>query len=276
MTIRTDLAAEVISKADISDESGVSSQTVVNERARLEIQRVSILTESAARELGKPVGRYVTVRMTDSGIDSYSDVMQLRTELIADEIRSLAGGAGSILVAGLGNPAITPDAVGPLCADRVFATRHIRQLAAELDTGELTEVSVIRPGVLGQTGIEASDLVKAVCSRVGADTVIAVDALACGETENLGRTVQLTDTGISPGSGVANSRKELSQRTLGARCIAVGIPTVIDYGTGGEMMMVTPRSVDKLVSNGAEYIAMAVNLAFQPSLSFEDLRSLVD
>ena len=276
MTIRTDLAAEVISKADISDESGVSSQTVVNERARLEIQRVSILTESAARELGKPVGRYVTVRMTDSGIDSYSDVMQLRTELIADEIRSLAGGAGSILVAGLGNPAITPDAVGPLCADRVFATRHIRQLAAELDTGELTEVSVIRPGVLGQTGIEASDLVKAVCSRVGADTVIAVDALACGETENLGRTVQLTDTGISPGSGVANSRKELSQRTLGARCIAVGIPTVIDYGTGGGAMMVTPRSVDKLVSNGAEYIAMAVNLAFQPSLSFEDLRSLVD
>ena len=276
MTIRTDLAAEVISGADISDESGVSSQTVVNDRARLEIQRVSILSENAARELGKPVGRYVTVRMTDSGIDSYSDVMQLRTELIAEEIRSLAGGARSILVAGLGNPAITPDAVGPLCADRVFATRHIRQLAAELDTGELTEVSVIRPGVLGQTGIEASDLVKAVCSRVGADTVIAVDALACGETENLGRTVQLTDTGISPGSGVANSRKELSQRTLGARCIAVGIPTVIDYGTGGEAMMVTPRSVDKLVSNGAEYIAMAVNLAFQPSLSFEDLRSLVD
>ena len=136
------------------------------------------------------------------------------------------------LVAGLGNQSITPDAIGPLCAQRVFATRHIRQLGNELDMGELTEVSVIRPGVLGQTGIEASDLVKAACSRIDADTVIAVDALACSETHNLGRTIQLTDTGISPGSGVANSRKELSRRTLGADCIAVGIPTVTDHGSG--------------------------------------------
>ena len=275
MKIRTDMASEVISSAGDIYCEGVGSRTAVNEQAKLEIQRIHIFSEQAAEKLGKPVGRYVTVRMTDEGIENYSDVMKLRTQLIAHEIHLLAPNARGVLVAGLGNQSITPDAIGPLCAQRVFATRHIRQLGNELDMGELTEVSVIRPGVLGQTGIEASDLVKAACSRIDADTVIAVDALACSETHNLGRTIQLTDTGISPGSGVANSRKELSRRTLGANCIAIGIPTVIDYSSADGTMMVTPRGVDRLVQNGAEYIAMAINLAFQPSLSYEDISSLV-
>ena len=265
MKIRTDMASEVISSAGDIYCEGVGSRTAVNEQAKLEIQRIHIFSEQAAEKLGKPVGRYVTVRMTDEGIENYSDVMKLRTQLIAHEIHLLAPNARGVLVAGLGNQSITPDAIGPLCAQRVFATRHIRQLGNELDMGELTEVSVIRPG----------DLVKAACSRIDADTVIAVDALACSETHNLGRTIQLTDTGISPGSGVANSRKELSRRTLGANCIAIGIPTVIDYSSADGTMMVTPRGVDRLVQNGAEYIAMAINLALQPSLSYEDISSLV-
>lgn len=275
MTIRTDLAAEAVMQAEDISLGGVSMQVAVNEQAALEIQRIRVFTQEAAEALGKPVGRYVTVRLTDGMIDAYSEQAKLRTKLIAREIKALCGGKGGVLVAGLGNRDITPDAVGPLCADRVFATRHIAQLAGEIDMDGLSEVSVIQTGVLGRTGIESSDMVKAVCERVSAKTVIAVDALACAETDNLGRTIQLTDTGISPGSGVANARRELSVRTLGAQCVAVGIPTVIDFGADGEVMMVTPRNVDKLVHNAAEYIAMAINLALHPQLSYDELMSLV-
>ena len=275
MTIRTDLAAEAVMQAEDISLGGVSTQVVVNEQAALEIQRIRVFTEEAAKALGKPVGRYVTVRLTDGMIDAYSEQAKLRTKLIAQEIKALCGGKGGVLVAGLGNRDITPDAVGPLCADRVFATRHIAQLAGEIDMDGLSEVSVIQTGVLGRTGIESSDMVRAVCERVSAKTVIAVDALACAKTDNLGRTIQLTDTGISPGSGVANARRELSARTLGAQCVAVGIPTVIDFGADGEVMMVTPRNVDKLVHNAAEYIAMAINLALHPQLSYDELMSLV-
>jgi len=275
MTIRTDLAAEAVMQAEDISLGGVSTQVVVNEQAALEIQRIRVFTQEAAKALGKPVGRYVTVRLTDGMIDAYSEQAKLRTKLIAREIKALCGGKGGVLVAGLGNRDITPDAVGPLCADRVFATRHIAQLAGEIDMDGLSEVCVIQTGVLGRTGIESSDMVKAVCERVSAKTVIAVDALACAETDNLGRTIQLTDTGISPGSGVANARRELSARTLGAECVAVGVPTVIDYGAQGEVMMVTPRNVDKLVQNAAEYIAMAINLALHPQLTYDELMSLV-
>ena len=275
MTIRTDLAAEAVMQAEDISLGGVSTQVVVNEQAALEIQRIRVFTQEAAKALGKPVGRYVTVRLTDGMIDAYSEQAKLRTKLIAREIKALCGGRGGVLVAGLGNRDITPDAVGPLCADRVFATRHIAQLEGEIDMNGLSEVCVIQTGVLGRTGIESSDMVKAVCERVSAKTVIAVDALACAETDNLGRTIQLTDTGISPGSGVANARRELSARTLGAECVAVGVPTVIDYGAQGEVMMVTPRNVDKLVHSAAEYIAMAINLALHPQLTYDELMSLV-
>ena len=275
MTIRTDLAAEAVMQAEDISLGGVSTQVVTDERAALEIQRIRVFTKEAAEALGKPVGRYVTVRLTDGMIDAYSEQAKLRTKLIAREIKALCGGKGGVLVAGLGNRDITPDAVGPLCADRVFATRHIAQLEGEIDMDGLSEVSVIQTGVLGRTGIESSDMVKAVCERVSAKTVIAVDALACAETDNLGRTIQLTDTGISPGSGVANARRELSARTLGAECVAVGVPTVIDFGEQGEVMMVTPRNVDKLVHNAAEYIAMAINLALHPQLTYDEMMSLV-
>ena len=275
MTIRTDLAAEAVMQAQDISLGGVSTQTVTHAQAALEVQRIHVFTEQAAAALGKSVGRYVTVRLTDGMIDAYSEQAKLRTKLIAQEIKALCCGRGGVLVAGLGNRDITPDAVGPLCADRVFATRHIGQLAEEIDMSGLSEVSVIQTGVLGKTGIESSDMVRAVCERVSASTVIAVDALACAETANLGRTIQLTDTGISPGSGVANARRELSKQTLGAECVAVGVPTVIDFGAGGETMMVTPRNIDKLVHNAAEYIAMAINLALHPELTYDELMSLV-
>lgn len=273
--VRTDMASESVARAGDARTGGVSSQVSIDERAQVKIERIHIFTDEAARVLGKPVGRYVTITLLDDALDAFSERAEFRARAIAAELVRLMDTHGRTLVAGLGNRDITPDAVGPLCADRIFATRHIKKLAPELDGGELNEVCAIQTGVLGQTGIEASDIVKAVCTSIGADSVIAVDALACAQAETLGRTIQLTDTGISPGSGVANSRKELSRRTLGADCVAVGIPTVIDYGEGEGAMMVTPRSIDALVRNGAEYVSAGINLALQPSLDYADLHSLV-
>lgn len=145
------------------------------------------------------------------------------------------------MAVGLGNYALTSDAVGPLTAEKIFATRHIKSLAKEIDTDDLGEVTVIQTGVLGNTGIESSEQVKAIAERVTPQAVIAVDALACSELSNLGRTIQLCNTGISPGSGVENARKELSLSTLGVKCIAIGVPTVIDLALPHSIFSVNPH-----------------------------------
>lgn len=255
--------------------------------AQAEVADITIDTEEAARLIGRPKGRYITLKALDGTFDNYSDRFEQRTELLAGHIRSLCKGAKSVLVAGLGNRSITADAVGSLCIDKIFATRHIKKYSREIDHSELTELAAIETGVLGRTGIESGEQVKAVCEAVRPDVVIAVDALACWELDHLGRTIQLCDTGISPGSGVDNARKELSRSTLGVTCIAIGVPMVVDLSSAAEMifertapensigMTVTPGNVDRLASNAAEYIAMAINRAFQPTLDPEDIRSLI-
>ena len=274
MSLRTDLAGEAILTSDKAAAHGFTTSTLTNEQAGVEITRTHIHDTRAGELIGKPPGRYVTVQFSQT-LDNYSDSFKMRAQLIARELSRLCSNPQRALVAGLGNVHITPDAVGTLCAEKVFATRHIKQFAHHLYTDALGEVTVIIPGVLGQTGIEAGDLVKAVCRRVDADVVIAVDALACRDIQSLGSVIQLTDTGISPGSGVDNARKELSKATLGVPCVAVGVPTVTDHHFGTSTLMVTPRTVDKLVENAADYISMAINLALHPGLSFEDIRSLV-
>ncbi|MBP6257646.1 MAG: GPR endopeptidase, partial [Ruminococcus sp.] len=236
--------------------------------------------------LGRPVGRYITLTATDSTFDMYSDSFRERAEVIAKAIGELCGGCERFLAVGLGNYALTSDAVGPLTAEKIFATRHIKSLAKEIDTDDLGEVTVIQPGVLGNTGIESSEQVKAIAERVTPQAIIAVDALACSELSNLGRTIQLCNTGISPGSGVENARKELSLSTLGVKCIAIGVPTVIDLCTAAqhifgqtapessENIMVAPKTADKLSENCAKLIAMGINRAVHPALSQEDIQTL--
>lgn len=287
MGIRTDLAmesaAEILSECNIS---GIENRTRRIDELDLEITDINITTPQAALRVGRPQGRYITVRASDGTFDHFSPCFEKRCEVIAEQIRLLAGNAERVLAAGLGNRDITPDAVGPLCADRIFATRHIKKYASEIDSSDLTEMSVIQPGVMGKTGIEASEQVKATVDSIKPAAVIAVDALACSEIDNLGCTIQMCDTGISPGSGVQNSRKELSESTLGVPCIAIGVPMVIDLSTAAEKMFsasanekaarmtVTPRNVDKLAANCAEYISLSIDLAFQKSLTAEELRSL--
>lgn len=287
MSIRTDMAAESFSQAGGAEKlQGVKVKNKVIENARLKVTDITIETQKAAEKLGRPVGRYITLTATDSTFDMYSDSFRERAEVIAKAIKELCGECERFLAVGLGNYALTSDAVGPLTAEKIFATRHIKSLAKEIDTDDLGEVTVIQTGVLGNTGIESSEQVKAIAERVTPQAVIAVDALACSELTNLGRTIQLCNTGISPGSGVENARKELSLSTLGVKCIAIGVPTVIDLCTAAqhifgqaapessENIMVAPKTADKLSENCAKLIAMGINRAVHPALSQEDIQSL--
>lgn len=287
MGIRTDLALEATQQ--LTKTTPVEGITKTEyQKANLNITEIIVETDSAAQNLGKPKGKYITIQ-SELSLENHPDNFNERVDILAEEINKLCGSKENILVIGLGNKSITPDSLGPDVADQTFATRHIKQLAQDVDTSDLSTVSVIKTGVLGNTGIESSETVRAICNMLKPSTVIAVDALACSEISNLGTTIQLCDTGISPGSGVENARKELSEQTLGAKVIAIGVPTVVDMQTISEYvfdtpapnkemnnMMVTPRSIDKLIMRVSRLIAMGINRAFQPNLSIEDITSLVE
>ena len=273
---RTDLALEraetIRTEAPLPEGIAVSTKKT----SCFEITDVSVTSDGAAKKIEKPKGRYITLE-TGSRLDMRPQNFEQSAADLADELRSLMKARGSVLVVGLGNEAITPDSLGPRVISHIFSTRHIKTNAPSLYSSDLGEVCAFAPGAMGQTGIEAGELIKSVCEAVKPSLVVAVDALACSELSHLGKTVQLTDSGISPGSGVLNSRKELSKATLGVPCIAVGVPTIADLGAerqGGEPLMVTPRSVDKLISCSAQLISSALNLALHPGLDLEDIIGL--
>ena len=272
---RTDLALESANEVKAAESrlpDGV--EVSENESACFKTTSVSVNSEAAAKKIQKPRGKYITLE-TPGRLDMRPENFADSAAELSKNIKSLVGSPESALVVGLGNMQITPDSLGPRVAGHIFATRHIREKAPELYSDGLGEVSAISPGVMGQTGIEAGEVIKSVCEALKPSAVIAVDALACSEISHLGRTVQLTDTGISPGSGVMNSRKELSQKTLGVPCVAIGVPTIADLGeNGGEPMMVTPRTVDRLVGCSAQLIAAGINLALHPGLELEEIVSL--
>ncbi len=270
--IRTDLALEACSEIPNSD--GVNH--INEEIAGVTVTRTEIVTEEAEKRIGKPRGRYITVDVGDIAL-GVSDTDNIE-RVIASEIKGLISSAENALVIGVGNTDITPDALGPKTADGVLATRHLLgRFAKEAGLKDLKSVSVLSPGVLGRTGMESAEVIRAVCGAVKPDTIIAVDALAAADMNRLGTTVQINDVGISPGSGVGNRRKELTKNTLGTRVIAIGVPTVTDSSVfGGEGgFIVTPREIDLLISRASELLSHAINFALQPGMDREILLSLV-
>ena len=200
--------------------------------------------------------------------------MVLLSECISEVCRS----NDDTLVIGLGNRDITPDALGPMTADAIFATRHIKRFAGELFISGMSQVSALTAGVMAQTGLESQELAASVCGTVKPSQVIICDALACSEPSHMGRTIQLCSTGISPGSGVENARAELSKATLGVPTAAIGIPTVsrlMSDDTRFDSLLVTPKQIDKLVKAGSELISMAINMYLQPGLTGDEIRSLM-
>jgi spore protease len=277
MAINTDLAIERYNDAEkAGDTNGALCEKHYDGAARLSITQIDILTDGAAQKLGKAKGRYVTVE-SDEPFYEYSPFFGERCRAVCGAIESVCT-HGNTLFVGLGNRFITPDSLGSLVADRIFATRHIKRLAKEIDSEFLTETAVASPGVMAQTGLESAEIAAAICSAVKPSQLIVCDALACCDPTHMGRTIQLCSTGISPGSGVENSRAELSERTLGIPVAAIGIPTVSRVLADKEPypdLLVTPKPIDRLVRQGSELIAAAVNMYLHPSLSHEEILSLV-
>ena len=282
MQIRTDLAAESV--AQNGQYEGIS---VRHRGTAFRITEIEIDTDEHGAAVGRTKGRYLTLEQL--GLHHSAPEQRQQVAELADELRGFLPD-GAVLVAGLGNADITPDAVGPETANQVLATRHLRRELRENDPDtdflrELRPVSVIANGVLGQSGIETAELIAALKHTVQPACVVAIDALACSDLHRLGTTVQISDAGISPGSGVENRRAELSFRTLGIPVIALGVPTVVDLhtivrqaGNGNcnalPNLMVTPRDIDKLLHHAARLMAMSLNLALHPMLRYEDAEAL--
>ncbi len=274
MLNRTDLALESAESVRTKGELPKGISLNVTHSGDFEITTVSVTEDEAAQKIGKPKGKYITLECSRR-LDFPDEISDKQIKALAKTIRSLIDDSKSVLVVGLGNEEITPDSLGVKTAKSIFATRHINENAPEILSTPTGDVSVLITGVMGKTGIESSDVVKAVCERIKPSCVIAVDALACSNANHLGKTVQITDTGISPGSGVANARRELSISTLGIKCIAVGIPTVCDLGSGSDLM-VTPRTIDKMIFKSTRLLAGGINRALHPNLSSKELEILTE
>lgn len=274
MKTRTDLAVEFA--ADKVRESG-GIRTVKYKAGDISVSDIEICTDAAAEELGKQKGKYISLESDEATGIFDSDCLE---HLISDSLKSLIGKTdGGVLVVGVGNVTVTPDALGPKTAEKIFATRHIpSNLAEEAGLNGIKPVSVLAPGVMGQTGIELKELINSVLKTVKPVTVIFIDALAAREISRLGSTVQLSNTGICPGSGIGNRRAELSKESLGVDCITVGVPTVVDaakYFEDGSPFIVTPREIDRITERASTVIADAINICLQPDIDIKDIRPFI-
>ena len=285
MNFRTDLALEKCENLGEKELEGIEITSFEMDNAK--VTRIKVFNSKGAETVGKPIGSYVTVEVEPFA--NHAHFIDSSLETVANEIRLLLPEKGSVLVAGLGNMKITPDALGPKCASMIFATRHITgELLKATGFKNLRTVSAFPTGVLGETGAEAGEIIKGAVQTLGIDAVITIDALAARNVGRLGTTVQMCNTGIVPGSGVGNSRQEISERTVGVPVIAIGVPTVVDaatliYDFAGdvaiekdvlrrqERMMVTPREVDLMIERAAKLTSLAINRALQPEISPEDM-----
>lgn len=294
MERRTDLAVE---QRELIGEDIKGVEYSEEEREGLTLERLCVTTERAAQLLRKPRGTYITVTLPPL-TDSIRDTDE-RLRVLAREISGLLPVNGLVLVAGLGNLEITPDALGPKAASKVLATRHITgEVARATGLDRLRAVAVLNTGVTGQTGIETGELLLGVIKRIRPSALIVVDALASRRLERLGCTLQISDTGISPGAGVGNHRFRIDEKTMGIPVIAIGVPTVVDAMTlafdlleidderrsvelgravspEGRAMVVTPKEVDLLVDRAARLISLSINFALQSGIEVEDLLSLL-
>ncbi len=294
MELRTDLALEA---KELAGDNIHGVEYTVTQKDAIEIEKLTIKTERAGQLLKKPKGTYITIELPPLTND-FKDTDK-RLVSIGDEIRALLPVNGLVLVAGLGNIDITPDALGPKAASGILATRHISgEIAKSTGLDKLRPVAVLSTGVTGQTGIETGEHLLSVVKRIKPSALIVIDALASRRLERLGCTLQISDTGISPGAGVQNHRTQINRATMGIPVIAIGVPTVVDALTlatdllhisdesdsmklqeqvspKGRSMVVTPKEVDLLVDRAAKLISLAINFALQKDFEVSDLIALL-
>lgn len=238
INFRTDLALErrdLYKRANNLDKEIEGIRTEEEENGpRIRTSRVKVLDKNGAEAIGKPVGSYITIDIQKLKVATEEDIQE-SAEVLAKELRVLLGEHANpkdeILVVGLGNQYVTPDALGPKVINEIDVTRHILTYMPQVLSNETRPVSAISPGVLGTTGIETLEILKGIVDNIHPKMLIVIDALASRSIERISSTIQLADTGITPGAGVGNTRKELSQSTLGIPVIALGIPTVVELAT---------------------------------------------
>ena len=247
------------------------------------VKTLKIETDEQAAKIGREKGTYITLEIGDIDlVNAFSVAKAIKQKLVP----LIPEKSETVLVAGLGNRNITPDAIGPRTVSKIIATRHIsKSLAERIGLLELKSVAVIAPGVLGQTGIETAEIVSALARVVSASAVIVIDALTAASVTRLLNTLQITDSEIHPGSGVGNKRGEISKRTLGVPCIAIGVPTVVNAatliteatGTEGKApeMIVTPKDIDGITDSLSHIIALGINIALQPDMSPAEIQSIM-
>ena len=281
---RTDLAAEL----DLADRQNIKETG--EKIGNITVTTVEIVTESTAKRLGKPVGKYITLDIgriwyaSDEDFDTAAKVISDKLSMLACEL--CQNTPESVLVAGLGNRRITADALGDETVGLITVTRHLRTLNGKL-FGMLggREIAAVAPGVLGQTGIETAELIRGVCKQIKPSLVVAIDSLCARSTERLATTVQLGSSGINPGSGIGNHRKAITKESLGIPVIAFGVPTVVDSATlvldalekagidqpddrlmkvleNRKGYFVTPKETDTIVRELSRLAAKAITMAF--------------
>ncbi len=239
--IRTDLALETKEsmRDDEGEVRGVDFEEVKRDNG-ITISTVVIRTENAAKAMGRPKGHYVTIEAPEMAEEDEGyhreislELARIIKQLLPDEMHPADMPEASVLLVGLGNRDVTPDALGPRVIDNMFITRHIIKEFGKYAFGneKISKISGIVPGVMAQTGMECLEIVRGVVKETTPDFVITVDALAARNARRLGRTIQLTDTGITPGSGIGNHRHALNEKSVGVPVISLGVPTVVDAAT---------------------------------------------
>lgn len=297
--IRTDLAMERVSP----DDSGLGVEVRQWQECDIEISEVIVQTGEASERLGKPCGNYLTMECRLL-CEHDPDARIAMANLLGEELAKLLPmeETAPVLVVGLGNREVTPDSLGPLTIEKTLVTRHI--LSNAPISARLRSVCAVAPGVLGVTGIETVEIVESLVKKLHPCAIICIDSLAARDSQRIGCTLQLTNTGIQPGSGVGNHRMPLTKETLGVEVIALGIPTVVYaatlardafsllsghededalsemeselFGTELGNLIVTPRDIDAIVKNCAGMIASGVNHALQPALSSAQIAQMMD
>ncbi len=303
-SIYTDLAREAV-ELDPRLE-GVTEEE--EKDGEIGISRIRVSTEQAAQRLKKREGNYITLE-APSLVMRPLELFERLSKRIAEELTRLLPNLAenaTVLIAGLGNRGITSDSLGPRVVEQLFVTRHITQLMPEAFDHPLRSVCAIAPGVLGVTGVETVEIIKGIKEHVKPDIIIAIDSLAARRSVRIGTTVQIADTGISPGSGVGNMRAGIDSETLGVKVVAIGIPLVVYAATVAQdtieliadetglhndeeklkelaekvisehmgPMIMTPKDIDCMVNDMSRIIADGINMAIHTK-DYDDIRALV-
>lgn len=286
--VRTDLALEA--KESVSEKEaglhGVNVEENYDPETNIRVTHVSIDTKNAAKVLSKPMGQYITIEAPNM-VESDEDYHREISLVLARELRKMLPGEEiSVLVVGLGNRDVTADALGPQVVDNLFVTRHVVKTygKAAFQDGLVNQVSCVEPGVTARTGMDAAEIIQGVVRQTEPDALVVVDALAARSIKRLNRTIQITNTGIQPGSGVGNHRSSLTRESMGLPVIAIGVPTVVDAATivadalggigkesreingFGELsnLYVTSKDIDGVMKYLSYTLSEGLNIAFDP------------